>query len=143
LGYLSRDVWKANAGVVALLVIVVGGSIAGVWLLKGKEGPGSGNSANNLQLTVEGSAPKGVALTLVDGNGRRLLLESDAALPFHRRVPLGGSSLYQLQAQALGGGSGSISCRIAVGRVVSVHRVTGAHACDAGVSYARFGWSPS
>lgn len=143
MGYLSKDVWKANLGILAGLAILVGAIVGGVvWIRAHRQGAGPGDRADFVKLAVEGAASNGVAVTLIDSNGSSLL-ESDSSLPFHRSWPRDGSSFYQLQAQALG--SGSIRCRIALGKVVEVHHASGSHACVAGVdeNTRTDGWSTS
>lgn len=143
MGYLSRDVWKSNLAMIVALILVVAVTIGAVVLARDSGNSRPGDSASDVRLVVQGEAPKGVVVTFSDSNGASVL-ERDARLPFQRSVPVNGGSLYQLQAQVLGNGTGKISCRVALGRVVSVHHASGGHACVAAVGYSgRGGWSAS
>lgn len=142
MGYLSRDVRKSNLAILLALVIVVAAAVGAVVSARHSDNSSPGDNASDVRLGVEGAAPKGVAVTFSDSNGASVL-ERDARLPFQRSVPVNGGSFYELQAQVLGSGTAKISCRIALGRVVSVHHASGGHTCVAGVGYGRAGWSAS
>jgi hypothetical protein len=142
MGYLK--LWKQNLAALIGLLLVVGLAVGLVIAFRGKvDRPGPGDRATAVGVVVEGTAPRGAAVTFADDVGASVLAR-DARLPFRTSVPTDDSSFYQLEAQALG--SGSISCRIALGVVVEVRHASGKHrSCIAAVAANTRGpgWHPS
>jgi hypothetical protein len=140
-GYLRDGMWKTNIGMLAALALVLGLVVGGVYWARRSQGRGGGgDNANDVRLVVDGAGSKDVAVTLSDSNGTSVLRRR-TTLPFHDSIPQNGGSFYQLQAQSLGKGAGTISCRVGLGRVVSTHHASGGQACVAGVGYGRDGWT--